>query len=484
MTVTARRAMRGILAGAVSAGIVVALAACSSSGAGDSGSGTPAPEATPTPVAFGDPYGTLETPTVKVSGIAGPGLIPVQVAIDQTAAKYGLTIEFVPATDSGAVTTSVINGDIQFGNASYFGFIGAVNQGLPLEVVAEGWESTEKVAYLMARAGSGITDARRPHRQDRQRHLTASSHAIKLHDQMLQQGLDPDKVNWVSLPYSQVADAFAQGTLDASSAVGPTLAAVKAAGATIVYDYGGQPYTGMAESGFISSDAFTSKNPNTTVAFQCAIFAAQDLINNDHDLYVTTFQTFLKAPEAAAKGDVPNTFLTTNRIDQLNRNIEVYKASGLYEGGDFDFADHTIRHRRTADRVTTPAGPRQTRRRRYVGALWRGLAGVAGLVIILEIVSRSGLLKTIYLPPFDRRAVAHAPALGRSGVPRERRPDDPHLSAQPRHRGGDRDPARDRVRPAEPRLSCGPRADRAHPPPSRRSPSSRSCSSRSAAASA
>lgn len=51
--------------------------------------------------------------------------------------------------------------------------------------------------------------------------------------------------------------------------------------------------------------------------------------------------------------------------------------------------------------MTTTASPRQTRRRISAGAIWRGLAGVAGLFVLLEIVSRSGLISTTYLPPFS-----------------------------------------------------------------------------------
>lgn len=35
-------------------------------------------------------------------------------------------------------------------------------------------------------------------------------------------------------------------------------------------------------------------------------------------------------------------------------------------------------------------------------ALWRGLAGVAGLIVLLEIVSRSGLVNPAFLPPFSQ----------------------------------------------------------------------------------
>src|SRR3546814_2790989 len=47
---------------------------------------------------------------------------------------------------------------------------------------------------------------------------------------------------------------------------------------------------------------------------------------------------------------------------------------------------------------------RSASRRRTI-AILRGLAGVAGLALLLEIISRSGLVSTTYLPPFSQVVV-------------------------------------------------------------------------------
>jgi len=49
--------------------------------------------------------------------------------------------------------------------------------------------------------------------------------------------------------------------------------------------------------------------------------------------------------------------------------------------------------------MATAALARPRRRRRI--ALWRGLAGLAGLVIVLEIISRAGIVNRAFLPPFS-----------------------------------------------------------------------------------
>ncbi|HWK19241.1 MAG TPA: ABC transporter substrate-binding protein [Microbacteriaceae bacterium] len=327
---------RGILAATAAIGVAALLTACA---------GGTAPAATTEPTTDGsaavDPHAP-ELTSIKVTGIVGPGgTIPLILAADKFGPEYGLEIEFVPADNSGVATTQVIAGDVAAANSSYFGVIDAIAQGLPLVVIAEGWASTPETGYLMARAGSDIETLADLEGKTVNVISLTSSHSIKLRDSMIAEGLDPEAVNWVELPYSEVAAAFDQGTIDASSAVGPTLAAVLGAGATIVFDYGAGAYEGMAESGWVSSTDFVSKNPNTVAAFQCAIFAAQGALHEDRALYEEYFQKALGAPEAAAKADVMLNFQTTNRIDALNRNIEVYQASGLL-GQAIDFADHTL----------------------------------------------------------------------------------------------------------------------------------------------
>ena len=333
MTVrSTKRVARGVT-GAALFGAAVLLAACSSTA-------PEAPDDPASPAAEADPHAP-ELAEIAVTGIQGPGLIPLILANDRFAEQYGLVMEYVPSDNSGVAVTSVVSGDVATANTSYFGVIDAINQGLPLVVIAEGWASTPETGFLMARPGSGIESLADLEGKNVNVISLTSSHAIKLRASMTAEGLDPDAVNWVELPYAEVAAAFEQGTIDASSAVGPTLAAVRGLGATPVFDYGGGEYEEMAESGWVSSEAFVAQYPNTVAAFQCAIFAAQGALHEDRALYEEYFMSFLGAPEAAAKADIMVDFQTENRLDALQQNVEVYSASGLL-AQEIDFAEHTL----------------------------------------------------------------------------------------------------------------------------------------------
>ncbi|GLI26537.1 hypothetical protein ARHIZOSPH14_07790 [Agromyces rhizosphaerae] len=330
MTGTAIRTRRTPLtiAGLASLTLLAALTGC----AGESTSATPAEPGDPT---------APELAEVQLTGIKGPGTIPLQMAADDTAAAYGLAVEPYFVDNSGIAVTAVISGDAAAANTSYFGVIDAINQGLPLVVIAEGWASTPATGTLEALESSGITGLEDLAGKTVNVISLNSSHAIKLRDSMLQAGLDPEAVDWVELPYGEVAAAMEQGTIDASSAVGPTLAAVRGLGSVTVFDYGAGEYEGMAESGWVASQEFVDENPNTVAAIQCAIFEAQGALVDDRALFEEQFSAFLGAPAEVAANEIMLEYQTTNRIDAIQKNADVYFASERLTE-EFDFAPHVL----------------------------------------------------------------------------------------------------------------------------------------------
>jgi len=331
MTVRTQRGIRRLLVGTAAVGMVALLAACAPPSA-------PVAEA-PDAVA-GDPF-AAEITDVALTGIKGPGTIPLQLAADQFGADYDLTIEPFFVDNSAVAVTSVISGDAAAANTSYFGVIDAINQGLDLVVIAEGWASTPGTGSLEALPSSGIESLEDLEGKTVNVISLSSSHAIKLRDSMLTEGLDPEAVNWVELPYGEVAAALQQGTIDASSAVGPTLAAVRGLGSVTVFDYGDEPYAGMAESGWVASGDFVKKNPNTIAALQCSIFAAQAALVDDRAFFETQFTAFLGAPAPVAAAEVMLDYQRENRLDQIQKNADIYFASGRL-ADEFDFTSHVL----------------------------------------------------------------------------------------------------------------------------------------------
>jgi len=325
---------------AVTAAAALLLAGCS--GGGGSAEGNAGSGGDSDAKASVDPTAP-EQSKASIVGIRGPGMAPVWV-IGQEGVDTDYNIEIRPGwvDNSGVAVTSVVSGDAAAANSSYFGVIDAVNQGIDLVVVAEGWASSPGSASLETLPDSGITKIEDLIGKNVAVVSLNSSHAIKLKDQLLKAGLNPDDVNWVELPYGQVPAALEQRTVDASSAVGAVLAQVKNTLKSVtVFDYGGGEYEGMAESGYIMLRSFVEANPNTTAAIQCSVSKASKMVKDDRAFYDQFLTKEMgMAPEDASKINLED-FQHTIRPKALQQNADVALNVGTIDK-PFDFASITI----------------------------------------------------------------------------------------------------------------------------------------------
>ncbi|MGO2111859.1 MAG: ABC transporter substrate-binding protein [Pseudoclavibacter sp.] len=329
MRSSSRRAHFSLIA--IGASALIALTGCSGGGSGSTAD-----------LEAGDPHAP-ELTEVSVAGILGPGPAAAWAAQESgIAAEYGLTIDPMWVDSSAVSTTAVVSGEAAASIASYFGVIDAINQGLALSVVAEAYASSPDAAMLIALPDSGIESVEDLPGKTVNVLSLNSSHAVKIKDQLQELGLDPESVNFVELPYGEVPAALEQGTVDASSAVGTALqTSVEELGAEVVFDYGAEPYEGMAESGFIMSNDFISSNPNTTAALQCALTRATQALIDDRELYEQFLSEELGMGAEAIAVDVPVAYEPTLRLDQLQRNADLYYETG-YLDSEMDLTQYAL----------------------------------------------------------------------------------------------------------------------------------------------
>ncbi|HWL01523.1 MAG TPA: ABC transporter substrate-binding protein [Microbacteriaceae bacterium] len=317
----------------LSIGAVALLSACASSGESK-------PSAPPDDVAVVDPHAP-EMSNVRVAAIGGPGAFPVNYAAENVGPDFGLAIEVVPIESAAIAVTSVVSGDVQTGITSYFGVIEAINQGLDLVVIAEGWQSSPGVGTLEALPSSGITSLADLEGKTVNVNSLTSAWMVKTRYSMVKEGLDPDAVNWVALPHGEVAAALEQGTIDASGTVGASQAAAKGMGSVTILDFGAGQFDGMAETGWVVTSEFAKANPNTVAALQCTLQTAQLAVSDDRDLYNQLFVDILGVPAEVAKASPATVWPGNNRVDSIQLNADIYFQSGLLDQ-EFDFAPHVL----------------------------------------------------------------------------------------------------------------------------------------------
>lgn len=265
----------------------------------------------------------------------------IQAAKGGAGDEFGLKITPQWIESSATAVSQIVAGDVQAAQSSYFGVIDAARQGIDVVIVSESYASNPGAASLEALPSSGITELKDLIGKKVAVVSLNSSHAVKIKDSLLDQGLDPTQVEFVELPYGQVPAALQQGTVDASSAQGASLAQVKdTLDSVTVFDYGDGKYKGMAESGWIMKQTFVEQNPNTVAAFQCALLKGTEQVK-DEAVYAEILKTDLGFDDQAVTSDVAPDFGAEIRSEPLQLNADILKKIGAIDE-DFDVASITL----------------------------------------------------------------------------------------------------------------------------------------------
>lgn len=265
----------------------------------------------------------------------------IQAEKGGAAADYGLALTTQWIESSATAVSQVVAGDVQVAQSSYFGVIDAARQGIEVVIVSESYASSPGVASLETLPDSGINELKDLIGKKVAVVSLNSSHAVKIKDSLLDEGLDPNDVEFVELPYGEVPAALQQGTVDASSAQGAVLAQVKDTLKTVtVFDYGEGKYEGMAESGWIMKKSFVEENPNTVAALQCALLKGTDAVK-DEATYQRVLTEDLELNEEAVAADVSPLFGAEIRKDPLQMNADMLFNIGSIDE-EFEVASITI----------------------------------------------------------------------------------------------------------------------------------------------
>jgi len=119
---------------------------------------------------------------------------------------------------------------------------------------------------------------------------------------MKDHGVDISKVNWVPIPFPNVAAALQQGQVDAALLPEPFLTqSAKTAGAIPVIDVNTGATQDFPLSGFGATKKWVQSNPKTLAAFQRALQKATSETNRDRSKIEPLLVKYAKIDEDAAK---------------------------------------------------------------------------------------------------------------------------------------------------------------------------------------
>ncbi|TDB87368.1 transporter substrate-binding domain-containing protein [Actinomadura sp. KC216] len=301
------------LLGAVA--LTVAVSGCSDSGESSSGGGS------------------LEMDTMTVAALPLADNVAVYIAQKEGLFEdEGLKVQIKPVQQSTQAIPALVKGDVNvIAGANYVSFLQANDKGtVKLSVLAEGASLTSHFMDVLVMPDSEIKTPRDLEGKKVAVNLLNNVQTLTLNAILKANNVNAAEVEYVQVPFPQMAAALERGQVDAIHAVEPfTTDIQKRLGARVAVDGGAEPVTNLPISGFVTTRDFTQKNPKTAAAFQRAIFAAQQRASTDREPVEKILPSYTKIDGRVASvitlPGYPST-LTTNRMQRV---VDLMTVAGM-----------------------------------------------------------------------------------------------------------------------------------------------------------
>jgi NitT/TauT family transport system substrate-binding protein len=178
--------------------------------------------------------------------------------------EEGLKVTPRAVQGGSAQVPGLVGGDLDISGVNWVGFLAAVNQGVPLRVVAEADRGTPGYTEIVAKKGSATREPADLVGKKVAVPATPGSCDLPLRGAMETDGIDSSKVEFVELPIPEMAPALQRGGIDAACLPEPLLGAAKAQGQvqTVADVFSGE-YEDFPIVGYSVTAKFAEENPNT-----------------------------------------------------------------------------------------------------------------------------------------------------------------------------------------------------------------------------
>ncbi|MDN6637115.1 MAG: ABC transporter substrate-binding protein [Yaniella sp.] len=249
--------------------------------------------------------------------------------------EHGLELDLTLAQGGAAIIPAVQSGDFDFGFSNVTSLVIGQSQGLPLQLVAPGPQTT-------GNAGEDFSSLLVPEDSDAESiaDLEGRSVAVNtlnnINDTVLKEGLrqadgDPEEMNLVEVAFPDMGGQLESGNVDAIMAVEPFATLAKDAGAREIYSPYAEPIEDLMIAGYFASTDMVEEDPELVDAFVAAMKESQQYAEDNPEEAKAILPEYSEIdPEIIDDLNMPK-FPQDINMESTERIIELSEETGLID---------------------------------------------------------------------------------------------------------------------------------------------------------
>jgi len=249
--------------------------------------------------------------------------------------EHGLELDLTLAQGGAAIIPAVQSGDFDFGFSNITSLVIGQSQGLPLQLVAPGPQTTGNVgedfsSLLVPEDSDAETIA------DLEGQSVAVNTLNNINDTVLKEGLsqaggDPEAMNLVEVAFPDMGGQLESGNVDAIMAVEPFATLAKDAGAREIYSPYAEPIEDLMIAGYFASTDKVEEDPELVDAFVAAMKESQQYAEDNPDEAKAILPDYSEIdPEIIDSLNMPR-FPQEINVESTERIIELSEQTGLID---------------------------------------------------------------------------------------------------------------------------------------------------------
>ncbi|QTG81251.1 ABC transporter substrate-binding protein [Arthrobacter crystallopoietes] len=208
-------------------------------------------------------------------------------------ADNGLDVELVPTQGGAAAIPALVSGSVDLTYTNYTSALLAVEQGLPIRLVAGNDVGKADHGIFVAK-DSGIGTVADLKGKTFAVNNLQNIGTVAINSLLEEAGMQTSDVKLVEMPYPDMQAALERGAVDAIWQVEPFQASATAAGLVKIGDLFTGPVADMPVGGWITTEKFAQENPEAIAAFQESISASAEDLQGNRERLGELVPTFTK----------------------------------------------------------------------------------------------------------------------------------------------------------------------------------------------